>query len=450
MRVNRSTRTTGSLVTMIVAGTLIGCASEPEASEGSATSGQIDWWGWTPDVIVAQTWIEAFNEEYPDIEVTYKNFENQQYNAALRPALSSSAGPDVFDMALGGDVGEFPTFSDFALDLSADIESELGADWMDQYGASHDGLTTEDGKLAALEVGGVAGGFLWVNQDLFDEYDLAVPTTYDEWVSVCDTFAEDGVGCLALGAAGASGFSVETLRTIADKVEPGYWTRAILGEESWDDPVIVEAMTIFQRMKTDGILPADALALQQYPEANNAFLSQEAAMVQMGTWYAQYALAENAKVAMEGAGVSNPQPFTQIPVDFPDVTGGGNPPTLFGEIDYGMAVNARSDSPEAAKTFVLWLTANQAGAETVSNTIDLVPSLKSVQADWDNLDLVNPEVQTPALKELFTDAAAVTEPRNQFTTPAQLAALDFAVVSLLEGTAIPEEAAATVQSAIGE
>lgn len=39
---------------------------------------------------------------YPDIEATYKNFENGVYNSALRPGLTSKSGPDVFDMAPGG------------------------------------------------------------------------------------------------------------------------------------------------------------------------------------------------------------------------------------------------------------------------------------------------------------------------------------------------------------
>lgn len=456
----RRTRKAASVATVVLAALAVtSCGSDSDSGSDSgsgsgggekpATSGAIDWWGWAPDVVVGQKWVDAFNEVYPDIKVTYKNFENQQYNTALRPGLSSSEGPDVFGMALGGDVGEFPTYKDYALDLLPDIKKKLGADWMDQYGASHEGLMNE-GKLAGLELGGVAGGFVWVNQDLFDKYDLEVPTTYDEWVSVCDTFAENGVGCLALGAAGASGFSVETLRTIADNIEPGYWMKAIQAEESWDGPVIVEAMTIFQRMKDDGIIPKDALALQQYPEANNAFMSQQAAMVQMGTWYAQYSLQENAKVAMEGAGVANPKPFTQLPADFPDVSGKGNGPQLFGEIDYGLAVNARSDAIGAAKTFVLWLTATEEGAATVSNSLDLVPSLKVVKQDWANLDLVSPEVQRPALEELFTAAAEPTGPRNQLTTPAQLAALDFAVVSLLEGKATPQEAAAKLQSDLGE
>ena len=41
-------------------------------------------------------------------------------------------------------------------------------------------------------------------------------------------------------------------------------------------------------MFTDGIMEPGALGLQQYPDANNDFMSGKDAMVMMGTWYMQY------------------------------------------------------------------------------------------------------------------------------------------------------------------
>ncbi len=40
---------------------------------GSATSGTVNWWGWTPtDTATANGYIAAFNKEYPDIKVNFK------------------------------------------------------------------------------------------------------------------------------------------------------------------------------------------------------------------------------------------------------------------------------------------------------------------------------------------------------------------------------------------
>lgn len=83
---------------------LAGCAgggTTETTDKGSADSGDITWWGWTPDVAPAEAYIKAFNKAYPNIKVTYKKLTIDGYDAAIRPALASSVGPDVFDVAPG-------------------------------------------------------------------------------------------------------------------------------------------------------------------------------------------------------------------------------------------------------------------------------------------------------------------------------------------------------------
>src|SRR6476620_8689061 len=100
---------------------LSGCAggsSAPAADTGSADSGSIDWWGWTPDDAPAQTYIKAFNQVYPNIKVTYKKLTIDGYDAALRPALASSVGPDVFDVAPGAANGSVNVYGVNAVDMT--------------------------------------------------------------------------------------------------------------------------------------------------------------------------------------------------------------------------------------------------------------------------------------------------------------------------------------------
>ena len=69
---------------------------------GPATSGTVNWWGWTPtDTATANGYIAAFNKEYPDIKVKFKPVSIPDWQAALTPALRSESGPDVFDMQPG-------------------------------------------------------------------------------------------------------------------------------------------------------------------------------------------------------------------------------------------------------------------------------------------------------------------------------------------------------------
>lgn len=231
---------------------------------------------------------------------------------------------------------------------------------------------------------------------------------------------------------------METWRSIVSTIEPGLWQSALDGDASWSEPAFEEGLEYLVRMKEDGILNDDVTGLAQYPDANNAFMSEQAAMIQMGTWYSQYSRAESAAGSMEAAGVSNPTPFVQMPVPFPAV--GGNPATLFGETDYGLSVNARSANIAPATTFALWLTSTTDGAQVVANAIDLIPNVVGVEAQWDELGLVAPDVQVPAIQELFAEAGATAENRNQLLSPQLTQALDVAVAAVLEGGTTPAEA----------
>jgi hypothetical protein len=95
--------------------------------------------------------------------------------------------------------------------------------------------------------------------------------------------------------------------------------------------------------------------IKQCSEANNNFMAQEAPIGQGSTWDAQYA---------------------------------------------------------AAKTLVFWLTVTLEGRQNVANAMDLVPAFTGVEADWDALGLVAPDVQIPTFKQPYADVAAAIKSRH--------------------------------------
>ncbi|GAA1919266.1 hypothetical protein GCM10009775_09790 [Microbacterium aoyamense] len=408
----------------------------------------MNWWGFTPQPIAAEQYIAAFNEEYPDIEVTFRQLPIDGYDAALRPALSSNAGPDVFAVAPGGGIASVALYGNNAIDLTDAITESLGDDWESQVSATGVEPLTVDGELRALSIGSTFAGNLWINQDLFDEFDLEVPTTLDEWKDACDTFRAGGQGCFIQGA-GQVAFNQDTLQSIADSVKPGVWTAASRGEASWDDPAIVEALTIWKDLFDSGIMADGALGLQQYPDASNAFLGGQYAMVQMGTWYMQYATAAGAAEAVGASGVTGAEPFTMLAAPFPDVAGNGNPAQMFGDSDWGLAVSSRSRNQAAATTFATWLTTSVAGQQLVANILNDIPALGGIQPQWDEIELVNPDVQSANLQELIERTTTVSEPRLSLVSSELQEAIGVASTTVASGDATPEEAAATLQATMG-
>jgi raffinose/stachyose/melibiose transport system substrate-binding protein len=426
---------------------LAACGNDGGSSSGgSATAGSLNWWGWTPDAGPAAQYIAAFNKEYPDIKVTYKQLSIADYDAALRPALASSVGPDVFNVAPGAANGSVQQYHPNAADLTPSVEKALGADWRSQLAPIGVDSMMVDKKLVGVSVGSTFAGILWINKDLFDKYSLTPPTTLDEWVKVCATFKANNQGCFVQGAS-QTAFNEDTVQAITDNIEPGLWIKAVAGQEKWTHPSIVKALGIWKSLFGNGIMQEGALGMQQYPDANNAFMSGKYAMVMMGTWYMQYATVPGMTAAISGAGVASPKPFTQMAIPFPDVAGTGKVGQLFGDADYGLAVNRKSKNRNAAMTFATWMGTSKVGQQVVANVLNNVPSLTSVQVDWNAAQLVNASVQRPMLEKLIQQAGSTSEPRLANVEADLQTAIGDATTTVAAGKASPEKAAETLQAA---
>ncbi|NQX06332.1 extracellular solute-binding protein [Rathayibacter sp. VKM Ac-2856] len=424
-----------------------GAGSEGDASVEASDSGEVTWWGWTPDTPVAERYIAAFNEEYPDIEVTYKNFENVDFRTTITPALDSGKGPDVFDLSPAG--GSPDLWGPYAIDLAPVAEAALGSGWESELGDGYvEQLTDSEGRLVSLPLGGMAAGFLWYNQDLLTQAGAEVPTDYDSWVDTCAKVTALGKTCFTMGAGGEDTFPSEMYHAIANSVDPDFFIEAATGQAKWDDPQGIETLQIIKDMKDDGIIAADALDGTQYPLANEQFMKGDAAMVQMGFWYTQYSGAESCKAAREAAGVSDPTCFVQLPAQFPDVAGKGNGSAVFGEADYGLAINADSPNIGAAKTFVSWMTMSEAGQQNVANALDLLPALRGVAPDWSSIALVDQSVQQAAIESLIAESSAADQSRQWQTSETTLDAVVLAIQQILDPTIDKsvEEIAAEMQA----
>ncbi len=426
------------------------CSSSSDSSagsSGSATSGDITWWGWTPDATNAGKLIDAFNTEYPDIKVEFVSKPIDSYDSVLSPAITSKDGPDVFNVAPGSANGGVQTFEAGAIDLTPAVEAALGSGWKDKLApAGVDGLSVGD-KLVGLSAGAVYSGGLWINQDIFDKYGLKPPTDLASWQSVCATLKQNNVGCFVQGV-GQWAFDMDTFEAIMDNIDPGAYVKASQGQMKYTDPEFVQGMGIWKSLFDDGIMQDGAVGLQQYPDANNEFMSGKYAMIMMGTWYTQYAVKDQMVAAMQAAGVGSPTPITITPVDFPDLAGTGKTGTYFGDADYGLAVSGKSTNQAAATTFALWLTTSQDGQQAVANTLNDVPALKGVTPQWDQISLVNPDKQKAALQAYTEKAGQGTEPRFGTVSADLNTAFQNALIGVASGSESAQDALSSLQSVV--
>ena len=185
---------------------LAGCggkASAPVSDEpilGTATSGEVVWWGWTPGSPTNEEYIAVFNQYYPDIKVTWKQTTINDYDAAIKPALANGEGVDAMQVSAGSANGGIAIFGGQAIDMEPALKNALGDDYRSKLNPAAIDTMLVDGKLKGLGVGSVYAGNLWINLELFEKYDVKIPTNMDEWKAACETFEANGLIGFVQGA----------------------------------------------------------------------------------------------------------------------------------------------------------------------------------------------------------------------------------------------------------
>ncbi|MBM3714263.1 MAG: sugar ABC transporter substrate-binding protein [Actinobacteria bacterium] len=174
--------------TALAAGSLVACSSG-NAGGGNGSSaedieaaleqgGEITYWSWTPS---AEAQVAAFEKAYPNVDVNLVNAgtNTEEYTKLQNAIKAGSGAPDVVQI----EYYAFPQFalSDSLLDLAPYGFGELE----DDYSPGTWGAVDFDGAIYGLpqDSGPMA---LFYNKEVFDQYGLAVPTTWDEYVAAAE------------------------------------------------------------------------------------------------------------------------------------------------------------------------------------------------------------------------------------------------------------------------
>ena len=132
-----------------------------------------------------ETEFDRFNEYYPNVELVYTKIDD--YNNMVGTVLNGNDAPDIYinnSWMYGREqykdsIDHAENLADPALDLDLScIRSNIL-------------LKTDDDTLPMVPVFSSTYGML-VNDDLFKKESLAIPSTYEELVSVCREFRKKG------------------------------------------------------------------------------------------------------------------------------------------------------------------------------------------------------------------------------------------------------------------
>jgi raffinose/stachyose/melibiose transport system substrate-binding protein len=326
-------------------------AEEAPAEEAEAPAEEMEdvtlrvlTWQNPPMVEFMEGFIEDFEAAHPNITVDY-SIVNANDLATIQQTRLTANDVDViagFGFANGAQpyMSEVdpPNWQQF---IQAGLLMDLtGQPFVDNYDeATIRDAGTFDDKVFQINLGRVTYSGMFYNKDLFTEYGVEVPTTWDELVAACETFTENGVACMTNGGAdtwpifvGAYGLLGSLFPDQAGLVE-GLWT----GETQWNDEETMELWEKYKVYAQEMLEPGTSgIAGDAAP---GRFAAGDVAMFPNGAWYAE--AIEAAEPAFE---------WGYIP--FPGSDNAEDNQYLFGKYDMGWMVNANTPNEEAALLFL--------------------------------------------------------------------------------------------------
>lgn len=416
----------------LAAAVFTGCstpATAPATTPATAATEPVSltWWYW--NAFNKDQVIKDFTAANPNVTVTPKQYAYNDYVTAIKPGLSSSQGPDVFQMQPGDLV---TNFGPLAVPVEDHMVASLGADWATKFNPQGLSQLQLEGKQVALPAYMSAAGLIYYNKNILDKYSLSVPSNFDEWKTVCATLKSKGVGCLAHGAKDAW-VNTDVYLSLINSIAPGKVYDAIAGKIAWTDPDMVKAMDAWSQLFTGGIVAAGATAASEYPDAQTAFLENKAAFIALGTW--------NTPATMTNVGQVDAQKTVTKKIDgfflsapFPAPLAGGTPTKPFGGPDNGYAVSAKSAHQDAALAFVEFLTAG--GGQTIQAAGGNIPAITSIKVA--TTDVIHPE-QAADIERQQTSLSELAGPR-QIPYSDLGVALGDALSAVAAGTTSPSDA----------
>lgn len=233
--------------------------------------------------------ITNFEAQNAAIKIKRSPMKVEDQRKLIKPALTSKEGPDIFAYDSGPGYLGVLAKAGLVLDLTPFSES-LG--WNERFPAWIQERNTFDSKLYGIgtqvEMLGV-----YYNKKIFSELGVSVPTTYEEFLAICQKAKEKNITAISLDDKDQwPAFHLESIfyTAVAGKAEID---KVLNGEKGFDQPIFAEALDTFNQLIKDGYTTQNPLAIS-YDDGNKEFFSGKAAMRMTGTWMVA-GMVENMK-----------------------------------------------------------------------------------------------------------------------------------------------------------
>nr|WP_226037163.1 ABC transporter substrate-binding protein [Aquibacillus saliphilus] len=259
-----------------------------EGSDEEASGGTVEifsWWTGAGEEDGLLALIDLFEQKHPGIAIdnaAVSGGAGTNAKAVLATRMQGDDPPSTFQVHGGAELNEGWVAADKMEPLN-DFYEEQGL--MDKFPQDLIDMVSKDGNIYSVPVNIHRGNVIFYNMQVFEENNIEVPTTMDEFFAVADKLQEAGITPLALGDK-ESWTSTQIFENILLGVLGTDDYQALFdGDIPFDDERVVEAAELFK--KTLSYVNEDH-ASRNWQDASQLVGEGEAAMTNMGDWAKGY------------------------------------------------------------------------------------------------------------------------------------------------------------------
>jgi len=311
----------------------------------------LEMWSWRPeDADVYPAILAVFESTHPNIDVVFRPFKNTEYPTVLLTSLEAGEGPDIMQLK---SYGGLQVYTKYLKALDNEIPALEGFAESDLAGARGRNDDMIYGVPFATQ-----GLGIYYNTKIFEQYGLSEPSTWDEFLAICQELQDNGVIALANG--GKDAWCLEVIFGVVGPAFYGateFYNTLIKGDTTFEDPAFVRALEKTLELKP--YMPPGFMGVG-YQDQRALFYNEQAAMCLAGAW--------------EVGGFKRENPDMEFSVF-------GSPPETEGEIVYistfsdgSYGMNKDTSHPEEALEFLQFLASIEFGQPFT----DLLAQLSSV------------------------------------------------------------------------
>ena len=277
--------------------------------------------------------VAAYTAANPNSPVQHTIVNHEDFKQAIRAYLVAEPAPDVLTW-FAGNRARFFIDRDLIMPVS-DVWEEEG--WNEDFPKGFRAMSEVDGEAYFLPT----SWYWWAifyRTDIFEEYGITPPETWDELIAACETLDGAGLIPITIGTkfrwTAAAWFDYLNMRING----PQFHLDLMLGKESYTDPRVKEVFVKWNELFEANCFIDDAAAYS-WQDAVDPLNQGDAAMYLMGQFIMD-------PVADE---IEDKIDFFQFPIIDPSVPIGEDAPTD------GFFIAASAANPEGAKDLLAYM-----------------------------------------------------------------------------------------------